>query len=80
MTENCARAVLRLIAVVTMMVGLCLIVFTFVGLLGASNAMGGSYSMVSQLGFYAVMAYGCVAALGLALFVFSPRLAALVVA
>lgn len=87
MTENCARSVLRLIAVVTIMIGWSLAAFTLIGFFGASRAMASMMSgiqvqmngAVSEMGLFAVLAYLAVSGLGFGLFVVSSKLAVKIV-
>ncbi len=88
MKEDSARSILRLIAVITILVGASLATATLVSLLGASNAMEGApvgmqvkmTGMVAEMGGYAVLSYVLIAAWGLFLYVLSPKLAEKIVA
>lgn len=80
MTEQCARAILRLIAIVTVMAGLTLVIFTFINHLSASRAVGGLFNgMLSQISAYSLLGNLAVSGVGLALFALSSKLAVLVV-
>jgi uncharacterized membrane protein YidH (DUF202 family) len=85
MTENSARSILRLIAVVVIMVGLSMALYTFVSLLGVSRAMSNGMQLqmsgpLAQMGFIVLLADVAVSALGFALFAVSPKLATKIVA
>jgi hypothetical protein len=87
MTEECARAILRIIAVIVVMVGASLTTTTLVSIVAASNAMQNAAGMtvqvsgmVAEMGGYAILSYLLVAAWGVLLFFWSPKLAAMVVA
>ena len=46
MTEDCARSILRLIAVVTVMYGLSMVVYTIIAFLGTTTAIGKATSVL----------------------------------
>jgi len=81
MTEASVRVVLRLVAVVTILIGAILVTTTLVAIVGASRAMdaaamgGALRSATIEVTFYSVLAYAMVAAEGLLLYVLSPSLA-----
>lgn len=76
MTEPCARAILRLIALTTMLIGLCLTVFTFIIQVGASKTVAGLLTQtMAPMGTYTMLAYLSIVGLGLALFALSSKLA-----
>jgi hypothetical protein len=79
MKEDCARAILRLIAVVTILIGGSMIAATLVSWLGATITMPGSFSSAGVL-VYTVLHWGAIAACGGALYSLSPNLARKVVA
>lgn len=82
MQEETIRSILRLLAVVTMLVGVSLASATLVSLVGASSAAAAPglqvqvTGMVAEMGFYAVLSYAVVAAWGLVLYLLSEKLAA----
>lgn len=83
MKEDCARSILRLIAVTTILVGVVLTTMTLVALLGASSAMAGvppgmevkMSGMVADMGMHVVVAHALIAAWGVVLYLSSPVLA-----
>ncbi len=86
MKEDSARAILRLIAVVTVLVGAVLTTVTLVSLFGVSSTIQGvvdgdvqATGLVAEIGFYAVLAYASIVAWGIVLFLLSPRLARYIV-
>ncbi|MFK7742051.1 MAG: hypothetical protein AB8H80_17175 [Planctomycetota bacterium] len=88
MTNDFARATLRLIAVVVITVGLCMAVYTLLSLVGVSWAMYKANAAhvqlqvsgaLTQVGFFGILADLAISAVGLGLFVLSPKLAAKVV-
>ena len=86
MKEDSARAILRLIAVVTVLVGAVLTTVTLVSLFGVSSTIQRvvdgdvqATGLVTEIGFYAVLAYASIVAWGIVLFLLSPRLARYIV-
>lgn len=74
MTEKCACSILRLMAVATILIGVCMVAATLVSLFsGAFRAMGDAVLAV-------ILGYGAVSGIGLGLFLLSPRIARSVVA
>lgn len=87
MKEDCARAILRLIAVVTILIGGSLATASEMSCLGASMAMSDSpgvkvqvTGMVADMGVYAVLSWAVIAVWGVVLYLLSPLLARRVVA
>lgn len=88
MTETTVRTVLRLVAVVTILVGAILVAVTLVAMAGATRMMpptGGSFSgglrgAAFEMTFYTVLAHGMVALEGVLLYMLSPALAKKIVA
>jgi H+/Cl- antiporter ClcA len=88
MTEATVRTVLRLIAVVTILVGAILVAVTVVAMAGATRVMphtGGSFGgglrgAAYEMTFYTALAYAMVAGAGLLLYKLSPALAKKIVA
>jgi hypothetical protein len=87
MKEQHVRSVLRLIAVVTVLVGAYLTTATLVSFLAASNTMNGALEglqvkltgLVAEMGVYAVLSNALIAAWGLVLYYSSPKLAEMIV-
>ena len=87
MKEEIVRSILRIIAVVTVLVGAILLTIAVVQLLAAGRGYGSSgggiqvhlSGMVWRFGFFTVLAYGSVVFWGGVLFFLSPRLARLIV-
>ena len=83
MKEDTVCSILRLIAVVTVLVGAILVTMTIVSLIGASSSMGSTgmgvtiraTGVVAKMGFFMVLANGMIAVWGLALYRLSPKLA-----
>lgn len=83
MKEDYARAILRLIAVVTILVGAVLMSATLVGILGTGSTVRGApegmqvkvTGMVAEMGGYAVLSQALIAAWGVLLYFLSPKLA-----
>ena len=80
MSIECARAVLRLIAVTTMVIGAVVTTMTVIGLIawGQARIAVADTSWSGSLGMAAILAHASIVAWGLALFLASPRLARLV--
>ena len=78
---------MRLIAVVTVLVGASLTTVTMVSLFGVSSTMHGApegvqvkmTGMVAEMGVYAVLSHALIAAWGVVLYFLSPKLAAKIV-
>jgi hypothetical protein len=90
MNEDTARSLLRLIAVVTVLVGAILTTMTLVSLLGVNRTIEGAAAaglhidgphrgIVGEIGSYALLAHGSIVVWGGLLYLVSPRLAAWVV-
>ena len=87
MTEDFAHSVIRLMAVVAIMVGLCMAAYLTLGFFGTSVAMADApqeiqmqmSGAVSQMGMFSVFAALSVSGVGFALFALSGKLAAKVV-
>lgn len=87
MKEDSARSILRLIAVVTVLVGAVLTTVTLVSLFGVSSTIQGAAQgvhvqmtgMVAEMGFYLVLAHASIVAWGASLYLLSPRLARYIV-
>lgn len=81
MTEATVRTILRLVAVVTILVGAILITSTLVAIVGAHRAMdaaamgGVLRGATNEMTFYTVLAHGTVALEGVLLYMLSPALA-----
>jgi uncharacterized protein YjeT (DUF2065 family) len=86
MTEATVRTILRLIAVVTILVGAILVATTLVAVVGAQRAMpsaafaGVMRDATNEVTFYTVLAHGMVALEGVLLYMLSPALAKKIVA
>jgi hypothetical protein len=88
MTEGTARSILRILAVVTMLVGAILTTSTAVGFLATRSTFQGAVGnmdvqvtgAIAEMGFYAVLAYVLVIAWGAVLYASSPSLARNIVA
>ena len=88
MSEENIRSILRVIAVVTILVGAILTTMALINLGAASSAVSGAgpglqvraNDMVTQLGLYSVLAQLPIAVWGVALWVWSPSLARRIVA
>lgn len=87
MTEATVRTVLRLVAVVTILVGAILVGVTLVAMVGTTSVMPstrGSFTglsgVVFEMTFFNVLAHGTVALGGLLLYKLSPALAKKIVA
>lgn len=78
MSESTVRTILRLIAVITMLVGTIMVMMTLVMFVGASRAMQGTLSQMggmTELGMVSLLTQAVVAAEGLLLYVLSEPLA-----
>lgn len=86
MTEATVRTVLRLVAVVTILVGAILVATTLVAIVGANHAMNAAAmdgvlrSATMEVTLFTVLAHAMVAAEGLLLYMLSPALAKKIVA
>ena len=79
MTEATTRSILRLIAVVTILVGVIMTSTTMVSLIGMRD-MAPSMGALTNMGLYVVFAYALIVAWGIGLYAWSPRLAQRIVA
>ncbi|HVS10925.1 MAG TPA: hypothetical protein VMS76_13740 [Planctomycetota bacterium] len=81
MTESTVRSILRIVAMVTILIGNILTTSTFVGLLATRSTLQGATmdvqvsGVVAEMGFYAVLGHALVIGWGLVLYATSPRLA-----
>ncbi len=86
MTEATVRTILRLVAVVTILVGAILVATTLVAIVGANRAMNAASmggvlrSATMEVTFYSVLAHIVIAGEGLLLYMLSPALAKKIVA
>lgn len=86
MTEATVRTILRLVAVVTILVGAIMVTSTLVAVVGAHRAMqsaafaGAMRDATNEMTFYTVLAHGMVALVGVLLYMLSPALAKKIVA
>jgi hypothetical protein len=87
MTESTARAVLRIIALVMILVGVSMATSCVLGTMAAHNTLAGDghgsgvlVSMVTESGLYGVLSTAAIAVWGILLFLLSPILAAKIVA
>ena len=85
MSQFAVRTSLRLIAVTMMLVGICLASFALVGMLGMQSAVEGigmqvqMTGVVSNMGFYVVLAYATIVAWGIILYAMSSGLSAKII-
>ena len=80
MSIDCARGVLRLIAITTVLIGGAMTTMTIIGLIawGQSRIAVADQSWSGALGVGSILAHASIIAWGFVLFVASPRLAELV--
>ena len=81
MTEATVRTILRLVAVVTILVGAILVATTLVAIVGANRAMNAAAmdgvlrSATMEVTLFTVLAHAMIAGEGLLLYMLSPALA-----